>query len=81
MVVLAGHGRSLDGTGHYLELAPGEPLTPADLLGASAPETLVLVACSGSGRTDHRSFRAADPGDDGSRRRLPTGCCHGGRAR
>lgn len=48
VVVLAGHGRSLDGTGHYLELAPGEPLTPADLLGANAPETLVLVACWGA---------------------------------
>ena len=48
VVVLAGHGLALDGVGHYLELAPGEPLTPADLLGATAPELLVLVACWGA---------------------------------
>ena len=48
LVVVAGHGLSLNGTGHYLELAPGEPLTPADFLGATAPEQLVLIACWGA---------------------------------
>lgn len=48
VVVVAGHGLALDSVGHYLELAPGEPLTPADLLGATAPEFLVLVACWGA---------------------------------
>lgn len=58
LVVVAGHGLPVAGTSHYLELAPGESLTPADLLGSAAPELMVLVACWGAATP---SPNASDP--------------------
>jgi tetratricopeptide (TPR) repeat protein len=48
LVVIAGHGKPAPGIVHYLELAPRVLLTPAALLGARAPDQLVLAACWGA---------------------------------
>ncbi|MBU2670247.1 CHAT domain-containing protein [Actinoplanes bogorensis] len=45
LMVVIGHGRPAPGLGHYLELDRDDWLTPADLIGASTPRRLALVAC------------------------------------
>lgn len=46
-VVIAGHGRPIDGSA-YLELAPGEIVTTAELLAARPAERLALICCWGA---------------------------------
>jgi hypothetical protein len=45
LMVVIGHGRPAPGVGHYLELDQNDWLVPADLIGASTPRRLALVAC------------------------------------
>jgi len=46
-MVVAGHGRPAPGLGHYLELDRGHWLLPVDLIGASPPRRLAVIACWG----------------------------------
>lgn len=47
--IIVCHGRPSSRLGHYLELEPGLPLTPAELVNAKrAPEELVLISCWGA---------------------------------
>lgn len=48
LAVLLTHGRPAPGLVHYLDLDEGIALTPADLLQASAPPRLALIACWGA---------------------------------
>lgn len=48
VTVVAGHGLPVPGLGHYMELASGVVLTPADLIGARTSPQLVLVSCWGA---------------------------------
>jgi tetratricopeptide (TPR) repeat protein len=48
MVVLVAHGRPQPALVHYIDLDDSVPLTPADLLGATTPRLLVLIACWGA---------------------------------
>jgi tetratricopeptide (TPR) repeat protein len=53
LIVIACHGYPIGGLGHYLELAPGEPLTPTELLNASrTPREVVLISCWGATTPD-----------------------------
>jgi tetratricopeptide (TPR) repeat protein len=47
VMVVAGHGRPAPGLGHYLELDRGQWLLPVDLIGASPPRRLAVIACWG----------------------------------
>ncbi len=47
VVVVTGHGRPVQGLGHYLELDAGQWLLPVDLIGASPPTRLLVIACWG----------------------------------
>lgn len=47
-VVVVGHGRPTPGLGHYLELSPELSVTPTQLLNATPPPSLALVACWGA---------------------------------
>lgn len=57
-VVAAGHGIPVTSIGHYLELDPSTPLTPAGLLGGTCPDRAVLIACWGAG---YPQAEMADP--------------------
>lgn len=46
-MAVAGHGRPAPGLGHYLELDRDEWLLPVDLVGATPPRRLFMVACWG----------------------------------
>jgi hypothetical protein len=46
-MVVAGHGRPAPGLGRYLELDHGHWLLPVDLIGASPPRRLAVIACWG----------------------------------
>lgn len=49
LIVVACHGYPIAGLGHYLELAPDEPLTPTELLNAKrTPREVVLISCWGA---------------------------------
>lgn len=48
LVVIAGHGRPVEGIGHYLELDEQVFLEPTALLNADAPRQLVLISCWGA---------------------------------
>jgi len=52
-MVVTGHGRPTPGLGHYLELDAGEWLLPVDLVGASPPGCLVMIACWGGALPGH----------------------------
>lgn len=58
LVVLTCHGHPAEGVGHYFDLGDGVPLAPTDLLGASPPRYVVLVACWGASVPDRNP---ADP--------------------
>jgi CHAT domain-containing protein len=60
LFVVVAHGRPLPDGSHYVELAPGEVMTAAELLqeGVEPPERLALVACWGSSTG---SERLSDP--------------------
>ncbi|EIV91904.1 hypothetical protein FraQA3DRAFT_1389 [Frankia sp. QA3] len=58
MMVVIGHGRPAPGMGHYLEFDHADWLVPADLLGASTPRRLALLAC-GAGSISQT--RPSDP--------------------
>jgi hypothetical protein len=47
VVVVTGHGRPVQGLGHYLELDEGQWLLPVDLIGARPPARLLVIACWG----------------------------------
>ncbi|MBL8929045.1 MAG: CHAT domain-containing protein [Kineosporiaceae bacterium] len=56
-VVIVGHGRPVDGSA-YLELAPGEIVTTAELLASKPAARLALICCWGAA---DRSSVTADP--------------------
>ena len=58
LVVIAGHGRPVEGIGHYLELDDSVFLEPTEFLNANPPRLLVLISCWGA-RTPGAA--AADP--------------------
>lgn len=48
LVVVVAHGRPVRALVHYLELDEQTALTPADMLDAAPPPTLVLISCWGA---------------------------------
>ncbi|GHJ09846.1 hypothetical protein TPA0907_42130 [Micromonospora humidisoli] len=58
MMVVISHGRPVPGLGHYLELDRDDWLVPADLIGASTPRRLALLACGAASIT---TMRPSDP--------------------